>query len=154
MALDFLTVEQARRYGRYQGPPNQAQLEKYFHLDEHDVSILAKRVRGGTNRLGFALQLTTVRFLGTFPSDPFEVPANVLAYLAAQLSFQVASAQHEQYRRTETRWDHQAEICRQFGYKDFAGTAEQLGLLRYLYARSWVNDDGPSLLFDLTLLIT
>ncbi len=148
MPLDFLTVEQARRYGRYQGFPNQAQLERYFHLDEHDVSILAKRVRGGTNRLGFALQLTTVRFLGTFLPDPLEVPDNVLAYLTVQLSLQVAPAQLGRYRRGETRWDHQSEICRQYGYKDFTGTAEQLGLLRYLYARSWVNDDSPSLLFD------
>lgn len=144
---DFLTVEQARRYGHYQGPPGQEQLEKYFHLDGRDLSLLG-RLRGDHNRLGFAVQLTTARFLGTFQPDPLEVPEGVLRYLQAQLNTVPEDGDLERYRHGETRWGHQRLIRREYGYKEFSVRVEQLGLLRYLYARSWVNDDGSSLLFD------
>lgn len=37
------------------------------------------------NRLGYALQLTAVRYLGVFPDDVTQVPGAVAEYLAAQL---------------------------------------------------------------------
>ena len=56
----------------------------FLFLDDEDRKLIAKR-RGDASRLGFALQLTTVRFLGTFPDDPLDVPSVVLDELAGQL---------------------------------------------------------------------
>lgn len=47
----FLTDEQSAAYGRFVGDPAQAELERFFLLDDADLAIVAKH-RGDHNRLG------------------------------------------------------------------------------------------------------
>lgn len=82
MPVDFLTAEQEQQYGCYTGMPSEAELVQHFYLDARDQTLIGQR-RGDLSRLGFAVQLCTVRFVGTFLPDPTEVPSEVVAYVAA-----------------------------------------------------------------------
>src|SRR5579859_3484407 len=84
MPGEFLTDAQERAYGHFVGPPSNQQLSRYFHLDDADRERVTVR-RGAHNKLSFALQVTSVRFLGTLLAEPTAVPSNVVAYVAAQL---------------------------------------------------------------------
>jgi TnpA family transposase len=144
--VDFLTEAQLRRYGRYPDEVSPVQLARFFHVDDTDRVLIGRR-RGDANRLGFALQLLTVRFLGTFLANPIEVPANVVGHVARQLGIDV-SCLPRYLDREPTRHAHRAEIRESYGYRDFS-PPWPFRLSRWLYLRAWLGNERPSLLFDL-----
>lgn len=146
MPVSFLTPEQERRYGRFNDVPTQEQFDRHFHLDDTDLAMIGRR-RWNHMRLGFAVQLGTVRFLGTFLADPTEVPAEVAATLARQIGVADPTCL-ERYRDRKARWHHAAEIRHAYGYREFAESAAQWRLLRWLYALCWTGTHRPTALFD------
>ena len=72
MPVDFLTDDQYQTYAKYPEVLTQDQLDKYFYLDDKDKDLIDV-CRRDYNKLGYAIQLTTVRFLGTFLSNPIDV---------------------------------------------------------------------------------
>lgn len=137
MPVDFLTPEQESRYGRYTGSPSVAQLARYFHLDDRDLVLVSER-RSDYNKLGFALQTCTVRFLGIFLPDPTDVPANVVAYVAAQVGVSDTTCLGR-YREGQTHWEHASKIKQLYGYRDFSDQPEHFRLVRWLNSRSSVE---------------
>ncbi len=146
MPVSFLSNERRENYGRYAGTPSSHDLARYFHLDDADHALIGQK-RGEHNRLGFAVQLGTVRYLGTFLADPLDVPAPVLHTLARQLRIEVPDGVRT-YSTGEQRWQHAAEIRARYGYIDI--TERQVGfrLTRWLYALCWTGTDRPSVLFE------
>ena len=146
MPVSFLTSAQERRYGRYAGEPSPDQLARHFHLDDADRELAAAK-RWDHMRLGFAVQLGTVRFLGTFLDDPVDVPAGVAKDMARQLGI-ADPACLAQYREGGVRWQHAREIRAGFGYREFTDPHVRFRLTRWLYALCWTGTDRPSVLFD------
>jgi hypothetical protein len=136
--------EREAAYGRFVGTPSRAELERFFFLDDADKRLVAKR-RGDRNRVGFALQLGTLRFLGLFLADPTDVPAGVVAYVAGQVGAGDAACLDGYMRRRATRFEHTAEIVAEYGYRDFASAEKEL--VQWLDDLAWTTGDGPTALF-------
>ena len=146
MPVSFLSDEQRNNYGRYVGAPPPDDLARHFHLDDTDRALIARK-RGDHNRLGFAVQLGTVRYLGTFLEDPMVVPDAVLHTLSKQLSLETLE-DATAYGGGEQRWLHAAEIRAVYGYVEITEPQAAFRLTRWLYALCWTGNDRPSVLFE------
>ena len=144
MPVEFLSDEEAASYGRFSGPPSRAELERAFFLDDADKALIARR-RGDHNRLGFSLQVTTVRSLGLFLADPVDVPNVVLEYLAGQLGIADPSCVKRYTERRTTRFEHAEEVRAVLGLRDFADA--DMELTGWVDARAWTTGDGPKAIF-------
>jgi hypothetical protein len=125
MPVEFLTDAQAAAYSRFTQPPSLAELERFFFLDDTDMALVNKR-RGDYNRLGFSLQLGTARLLGSFLADPLDVPTEAVDVLAEQLGVTDPSRLKAYGEREKSRLEHQWEIAREFGYRDFPAVEAEL----------------------------
>jgi TnpA family transposase len=145
MPVEFLTDDEAAAFGRYAGVPSRVDLERVFFLDDEDRALIELR-RGGHMKLGFALQLVTVRWVGTFLEDPLDVPVVVLDFVSEQLGIADLSTVKRYTERAKTKLDHHWEIRRVYGFKDF--TAVEAELRAWVAARSWTSGDGPKAIFS------
>lgn len=118
-------------------------LNHYFRLSPRDKQA-AKEQHGAVNKLGFALQLCTLRFLGWCPKEWGELPEEVVSYLAQQLK--VAPELLEKYgKRENTRLNHFRKIKAYLGFKEVKPQESQ-ELEKWLLARA-KEHDAPSVLF-------
>src|SRR4051812_36151453 len=132
MPSRFLSDDQRARYGRYAGDPNEEQLARHFHLDAADRELVGG-MRGAHNRLGFAVQLGTARFLGAFLDDPAQTPPAVITAMARQLGESSAPCL-DAYRDGRQRWRHALAIREHYGFRNLEeDTAAGFRLTRWLY---------------------
>src|SRR5262249_3915283 len=66
--VEFLTDDEAAAYGRYAGPPSQADLDRVFFLDDDDLELVGRH-RGEHMRAGFALQAPWRRTILELPQE-------------------------------------------------------------------------------------
>ncbi|WP_291869876.1 Tn3 family transposase [Maribacter sp.] len=148
MSNEILTQEQRKNYEKFPEILNENQISKYFTLDNLDLEFIQKR-RGNANKLGVALQLTCVRFLGTFLNDLSEVPDTVKEFVAEQLSFGSITILRSYGKRETTIREHRTLIKKQYNYREYTKGHLSFRLTRLIYLRAWISDERPNLLFDL-----
>ncbi|WP_327118915.1 Tn3 family transposase [Nocardia sp. NBC_01730] len=131
-------------YGRF-GSYSRVELERFFYLDDEDRRLIAAR-RRDYNRLGFALQMITVRHLGMFLADPLDVPAEVVAYVAEQLDIADPACVKSYADREKTKLEHAWEIQREYSLVAFAEVEAELSA--WIVDQSWMTGDGPKAISD------
>ncbi|WP_353962631.1 DUF4158 domain-containing protein [Streptomyces sp. NBC_01214] len=131
MPTNFLSEDQRRRFGRFAEDPDEGQLAGSFLLDQ-TARRRAMAAKGARNRIGWAVQLGTVRYLGTFLDNPEQVPGVVVDYVAEQLGLD--PAEFAGYGGREHRWDHQEQIRKGYGYTKFEFD-QWFSLARWMYQR-------------------
>jgi Domain of unknown function (DUF4158) len=145
--VEFLSDEQVAAYGCFVGDPQRPELERFFYLDDADRNLIARR-RSDHHRLGFAVQLGTVRAVGRFLEDPLDVPWAAVEFLAEQLEIGDASCVKKYVHRPQTAYEHAWEIRERYGYWSFDDPGCAEGFTRFLDGRAWTHAEGPVGLFD------
>jgi hypothetical protein len=149
MPVDFLTTKQKENYGVFPKELTPEILHKYFYLDDYDKAII-KTCRKSHNKLGYALQLTTVRLIGIFLTNPVDVPKIAINYLANQLDIKDSSYIKDYFLCKLTKYEHIGDIKSKFGYHDL-NNLWHFKLSRWLYTQCWYSIERPSILFDRTV---
>lgn len=146
MPVEFLTADQRRAYGRFADELSPKELATRFMLEDKDRGLIARR-RSERARLGYGLQVLTVRHLGTFLADPVDVPWRLLEHVARQLDIADPTVV-KSYGEGTIRFEHQAEIAAAYGYADFGAQPGHFWFLRWLYGRAYMAGERPVALFD------
>lgn len=147
MSVEFLTDEQAEAYGKFAEEPTRPELERFFYLDDVDRALIGKR-RGDQNRLGFALQMCTVRYVGPFLEDPLAVPWPVIEHLGQELGIEDVSCIKQYTEQLKTAYEHAWEIRDAYGYHQYEDPEWGRLFRTFLHGRAWTNAEGPVALFN------
>jgi Domain of unknown function (DUF4158) len=127
-------------YGQFSRELSADELAGCFCFSDDDQRQIARR-RRDDNRLGFAVQLGTVRYLGRFLENPADVPEQVVAWTAREIGV-ASSTGLGDYGEGESRWSHQAEIRAAYGYRPFSTLGVEVELAEWLRARAWVTAES------------
>jgi hypothetical protein len=150
MPVEFLSDVQVAAYGRFTGELSAGELERFFYLDDADRDLVARR-RPDHHRLGFAVQLGTVRAVGRFLEDPLDVPWLAVELLADELEIGDASCVKKYVQRPQTPYEHAWEIRDRYGYRSFDDQGCAEAFARFLDGRAWTHAEGPVALDDRTV---
>jgi len=145
MPIKYFTESERKRLDNFPAEIQHKDLVTFFTLsasDKKQIPIYSAPY----NRLGFALQLCTIRFLGFVPDELTRTPSAVVEYLAHQLNID-ASVLSEYPTRVQTRTDHLMSIME---YLDIRKASEEdvEKVTSWLVERA-LEHDKPSLLYEL-----
>jgi hypothetical protein len=124
-------------------------LIRYFTLTQAEMAFVDPgRGRGPADRLGLAVQLCTLPWLGFVPDEVSSAPPVAVARLADRLGLDPEVL--EGYgRRSHTRSDHLLLVAKFLSWKSApAGGGEMTELEQFLLDRA-MEHDSPTLLFNL-----
>jgi hypothetical protein len=113
----LLTQAQRQQFTRFP-KLDERLLARHYLLDATELNAVLNR-RRNFNRLGYAVQLTVLKHLGRGLAAAEQPPKDVLIFLSEQLELD-PSCYALYAQRANTRHEHFAEPCGQFGYAELS----------------------------------
>ena len=144
MPVQFLSEAEHKSLNRFPSEVSAEDLNRFFLLSDKELIIL-KQLRAEHNRLGFALQLCCLRYLGFFPEE-LQLPERVIKYVAQQLQL-IPELLVFYGQRSSTQREHQRKIQALLGYRR-ASNSDLLNLEQWLTERA-LEHNQPLLLFHM-----
>jgi hypothetical protein len=140
---NFLSEEQRRRFGKFSEEPDEGQLAGCFLLDQ-TARRRARAAKGARNRLGWSVQLGTVRYPGTFLEDPEDVPGVVVDYVAEQLGLPAGD------RPVTGGWSTVGTTRTRSGRRTVTPSSSSTSGSPWPAGctSAWIGSERPTLLFD------
>src|SRR5215510_5101566 len=145
MSTGFLTPADRDRLNRFPAQIPEEDLRAFFLLSEDDQRTINQH-REAHTRLGFALQLCALRYLGFAPDDLTTAPAAAVEYLAHQLGVAPQALQAYGGRRP-TRTVHFQQVQLHLHFR-LATPLDMYALQTWLVERA-LEHDKPTLLLQL-----
>ncbi len=140
----FLSEDQRQQLNQFPETIEQNDLIQYFLLSDCDLEIIPVRSHA-YSRLGFALSLCALRFLGFIPDELVGTPEIITAFILKQLGLHEIPADFNLYgTRAQTRSDHVLSIEKYLGFRRLDGTEREL-LNDWLLSQA-MEHDRPILL--------
>src|SRR5277367_2398588 len=96
------------RAALFDPPTDPAAIVRHYTFSSDDMALIRQR-RRAANRLGFAVNLAYLRFPTRTLGVEETPPADMLAFIAAQIECEAAEFANYA-RREETRWEHLGEL--------------------------------------------
>jgi TnpA family transposase len=141
----FLSSKERERLACFPDDIPHWDLITYFTLSEQDCTFI-KSHRSDTHRLGVALQLCTMRYLGFCPTALHEAPMETVSHLAGQLDVN-PSALEDYGKRQMTRSAHFQAVLDYLKFRRMQAD-DQAQLLTWVTERA-LEHDKPTLLFQM-----
>lgn len=92
-------------------------LVTFFRLETEDLAWLLREHRGPANRLGLALQLATLPWLGFVPDDLSSAPGPAVQRLAAQIGVDPDALSDYGGWKEQTRTEHLREVLARLDWR-------------------------------------
>jgi hypothetical protein len=153
MASRFFSDEQMERLRSFPDIGKE-ELIRHFTLTRTDLAFIDNLGRSGGRgpeaRLGMAVQMCSLQWLGFVPDDIWSVPQAAVIRLAEQLA--VFPGVLDYYgKRAQTRSDHLAAVAKYLVWKQVPPGSDEIKEVEQFLVDRAMEHDSPTLLFNLTV---
>lgn len=130
MAQIILTSEQRREITTIPYNISDDDLLTYCAFDEDDIRNITNGHKDLCNRIGYAVQLFHLRYLGWNYTLKSGIPSKVLNFIAKQINASLPRSWNfkERYKRPNTIIKHFHDICLAYGYRQMDEKDEEMAM--------------------------